>query len=97
MKFNGHELVDELRTIQGKATIQICSQFIEKYPSIISSGKEQMGPESFYPRRNPEDSQLNINNSILDQFDLLRIVDNDRYPAFFNHRGCKYKIKIEKY
>jgi len=27
---------------------------------------------------------------------LLRIVDNQRYPAWFEHRGEKYKLAIEK-
>jgi len=28
---------------------------------------------------------------------LLRIVDNEKYPAFFELNGCKYKLKVEKY
>mgnify|MGYP004005514989 CR=1 FL=1 len=96
MKFSGHELIDELRAIQGKTTIQMCSQFIDQYPTILKTKKEQIGSESFYSRRNPKDSELNTNKTIVEQFDLFRIVDNDRYPAYFDHMGFRYKIKIEK-
>ena len=51
---------------------------------------------SNYTRRTPEDSKLDINKSIADQFDLLRIVDKKRYPCFIEHRGHKYKITMEK-
>ena len=30
------------------------------------------------------------------QFDLLRVVDTERYPAFFDCRGRRYIVKIEK-
>jgi hypothetical protein len=30
------------------------------------------------------------------QFDLLRTVDNDKYPAWFELRGARYVLKIEK-
>ena len=37
-----------------------------------------------------------IKKSILSQFDLLRIVDNKNYPAFFKIYGKKYILKISK-
>lgn len=74
----------------------MCERFVELYPSIIACGKEQEGEESFYPRRRPEDSRIDIGKSIKDQFDLLRVVDNERYPAFFEYNGCRYVLKIER-
>jgi methionyl-tRNA formyltransferase len=94
MHFDGHELVDELRKEQGKKTISMVKELVSRPLPLI--GKKQEGPESFYPRRRPQDSELDINKSIADQFDLLRVADNERYPAFFNHRGHKYLIKIYK-
>lgn len=93
--FEGTELVNELRHIQGQATVDICIEFISKYPSVLRDAQEQVGEESFYPRRRPIDSQLDVNKTISEQFDLLRIVDNNKYPAWFEHRGKKYVIKIE--
>lgn len=95
MAFKGTELVDELRHIQGQATVNICLEFVRSYPAILGEARIQVGEESFYPRRRPEDSKLDVSKTIAEQFDLLRIVDNHKYPAWFEYRGKKYKIKIE--
>ncbi len=94
ISFEGHELIDELRRKQGEKTIELVKKFIDDYPNNIS--KKQSGDATFYLRRNPKDSELDIHKSIAEQFNLLRVVDNDRYPAFFNFLGHKYIIKIEK-
>ena len=58
--------------------------------------KEQIGEESFFKKRGAEDSELDTEQSIKDQFNLLRVVDNEKYPAFFEHLGKKYILKIYK-
>ena len=55
----------------------------------------QTGEETFYKKRNSENSKLDIDKSIKEQFNLLRIVDNDSYPAFFEVDGNRYILKIE--
>ena len=94
VKFEGHELVDELRQKQGEKTVELVKKFIDNYLSII--GKKQTGVESFYERRTSESSELDINKTIAEQFNLLRVVDNERYPAFFSYQGHRYIIKIFK-
>ncbi|MFC1540567.1 hypothetical protein ACFL4J_00850 [Candidatus Margulisiibacteriota bacterium] len=54
------------------------------------------GEESFYPKRAPKDSELSMNVPLRDLFNKLRVVDNDRYPAFFVNKGKKYLLKIHK-
>ena len=83
-----------MREAQGNATIELITEVIARYPDI--SGRNQSGEASFYPRRTPKDSELDINKSIEEQFNLLRIVDNNYYPAFFIRKGTKYILKIEK-
>ena len=90
----GDELVNEIRSKQGKSTIDLCYYFVKNYKNI--SGKKQLGKSSFYRKRNSDDSELNINQTILEQFNLLRVCDNKRYPAHFYHMGQKYVIKIYK-
>ena len=89
----GYELCDELRKIQGTYSIKICFDF------IINGGPkkviDQVGKATYYRRRTPKDSELSINKTIIEQFDLLRTVDNERYPAFFKYKGRKFKIMIE--
>jgi len=94
MEFEGHELVDELRLRQGEKTIELVLKFIENYPKV--KGRKQKGKESFYPRRTPKNSEININKTLKEQFNLLRVVDNKKYPAFFNYSGRKYILKIFK-
>lgn len=48
-----------------------------------------MGKESFYPKRSPKDSELDINKSLNEQFNLLRIASNEDFPAFFYKDGKK--------
>jgi methionyl-tRNA formyltransferase len=90
----GHELVEELRQKQGEKTIALILKFINQYPDIKK--KPQVGSESFYPRRTPKDSQLDPQKTIEEQFNLLRVCDNEKYPAFFYKDGIKYLLKIEK-
>ena len=94
--FEGHELVDDLRYKQAGATLDLCKRFVINYPSSIDSHHTQAGGETFYKRRSSEDSELNPNKSIKDQFNLLRIVDNKKYPAFFEQSGYLYQLKISK-
>ena len=94
MHFEGHELVDELRHMQGQKTIELCLRFLQA-PSP-PQGRPQQGGESFYPRRTPKDSELDVNRTIAEQFNLLRVVDNERYPAFFKVNGKNYIIRIFK-
>ncbi|BAN36701.1 hypothetical protein SCD_n02902 [Sulfuricella denitrificans skB26] len=96
MEFEGHELIDELREEQASATIKLCKRFVDGYPQILDQAREQVGEESFYPRRREADSELDLTQSLESQFDLLRVVDNQRYPAFFQYEHKRYSLKIEK-
>jgi len=62
----------------------------------MNQAREQSGDESFYPRRRPDDSRLDPSRTLAEQFRLLRVVDNDRYPAFFEWRGSMYTLRIRK-
>lgn len=93
-EFEGHELLPEMHKVQGKKINELVLDFVKKYPNL--KGIEQSGEESFFERRSAENSKLNIEQSIKEQFNLLRVVDNDKYPAFFEYNGKKYILKIFK-
>lgn len=95
-EFEGTELIDEMRQAQAIKTIELCRNFIDNYPDIIGQARAQSGVESFYPRRRPKDSELDITRTIEQQFNLLRVVDNQSYPAFFTIAGKRYNLKIER-
>ena len=91
---NGTELSDEIRNIQGMQILNIIKKFLIKYPKVKS--KKQIGKGNFNKRRYPKDSQLDVNKTIKQQFNHLRINDNELYPSFFYYKGQKYIIKIYK-
>ena len=96
MYFDGTELVDELREKQAEYTIKLCSTFVSNYSSVTTKTREQTGELSYYKKREPKDSKLDSNKTIIEQFNLLRVVDNDRYPAYFYLNGNRYIIKIQR-
>ena len=91
---DGTELSDEIRYIQGIQFLNIIKKFLIKYPNVKS--KKQTGKGNFNKRRYPKDSQLDINKTIKQQFNHLRVNDNELYPSFFHYKGQKYIVKIFK-
>lgn len=95
MQLNGHELVDEIRKEQAHVTFHLCRYFLEQYPAISSMGVKQVGSASVYPRRRPEDSEIDPDKTIREQFNLLRVADNKSYPVIFNLDDSVYTIRID--
>ncbi len=94
IELDGTELMKDWQRKLALKTVTLCTRFIEKYDSM--KGKEQKGIESFYRKRKPVDSRLDIDKTIKEQFNLLRTVDNENYPAFFEIAGQKYILMIKK-
>lgn len=90
--FEGTELYEEIRSKQAQATILLINDFINLYPNF--ERKKQVGEDSFYPKRRGKDSELDINKSIRENFNLLRIGNNECWPSFFIYKDKKYLIKI---
>ncbi len=88
----GYELCDELRQLQGAKTLEICTLFLRDYPTCTPT--PQSGETTFFERRTSADSRLDPDKTIREQFSLLRTVDNERYPAFFELDGNGYEIHI---
>tara|TARA_B100001121_G_C18567008_1_gene563179 strand:+ start:136 stop:777 length:642 start_codon:yes stop_codon:yes gene_type:complete len=94
VNLSGTELSDDLRKIQADTTFDMVLNYISKYPKNKSFAQE--GEGSWYRKRTPQDSELDINKTIKEQINLLRIVDNDLYPAFFFYKDEKFVITIRK-
>ena len=90
------DLIDDWRRKLSKTSNSLIMDFVDRYPDSVNNARDQVGNPSFYPKRRPGDSQLDINQSIFQQFNKLRIVDNENYPAFFEINGSEFTIKIEK-
>lgn len=50
--------------------------------------------QAFTKKRDAKDSESDTTKSIDAQFNLLRIVSNEEFPAFFYKNGRKYILKI---
>ena len=92
LHLDGCELNNKIKHKQGIITIKMIQNFIDNYESIV--GIPQTGKGSVYRKRITKDSELDINKSIKEQINLLRIVDHKRYPAHFYVGNKKYVLKI---
>jgi len=91
----GHELLPEINEKLFAAELLLMTQAVEQFESIKPI--DQVGdPGPYMNKRSPADSQLDPYKTIAEQFDLLRVVDSQRYPAFFSYQEKRYLIKIEK-
>lgn len=89
---DGYELYYDLRRKQANKTIELCIRFLKEYAELKPIN--QNGRSTYYRRRTPEDSKLDIDKTIRSQFNLLRICSNDDFPAFFYVNEKKYILKI---
>ncbi|MBL0703300.1 MAG: UDP-4-amino-4,6-dideoxy-N-acetyl-beta-L-altrosamine N-acetyltransferase [Sulfurospirillum sp.] len=94
LELTGYELNAELREKQANFTMDMCLEFIDNYDKY-KTAKKQSTQETFYKKRDKQASELDIDKTIKEQFNLLRIVDNENYPAFFQLDGNRYILKIE--
>lgn len=91
----GHELLPEINAKLFDAELLLMTQAVEQFKSV--EPMQQKGdPGPYMAKRTPANSQLDPYKTIAEQFNLLRVVDSQRYPAFFDYRGKRYLIKIEK-
>ena len=91
---SGKELVADLRNLIGEKTVELCRRFLsEPGPA---PGVPQAGEPTYHRRRTPDDSELDPDASLRSQFNLLRTVDNNEFPAYFYRDGARYVLKIER-
>lgn len=94
VELDGTELYDEIHAKLGNKIIEMAVRYINNYPM---KAHKQNGEPTYYRKIiNSIDHEIDINKTIREQFDLLRIGDNNRFPSFFNLNGQKYIIKIYK-
>lgn len=91
----GWELLPEIHHILGRKIIEMCEAFAAKWPAILATGVPQEGESTYYKKRSAANSRLDPTKSIADQFNLFRVVDNEKYPAYFELFGKRYILKIE--
>ena len=94
IRLRGDEFIDELRAAQWRVTQKLCERVMARYPDSLIDAEPQKGEASYYVRRRPIDSRLELEKTIADQIQLLRVVDNRRYPAFIEWRGRRIRLEV---
>lgn len=92
---DGHELLPEINALLFSVELELMTRAVREFGSV-EPVPQRGDPGPLLPRRTPEDSGLDPGKTLAEQFELLRVVDNRRYPAFFDYRGKRYRILIEK-
>lgn len=91
-----HALWDEINRLLFAATFELVDYAVAHADDVKPQPQDATITPTYHRRRTPADSALDVGKSIAEQFDLLRICDPDRFPAYFDHLGHRYKLILEK-
>lgn len=92
-----HFLWDEINASLFRGEVGLMNWAVENCKTVAPLEQDMNIQPTYWPRRTAQDSCLDINKTIAEQFDLLRVCDPHRYPAFFEINGQKYKLILEKF
>lgn len=88
-------LFDEINDLIFNSELELMNFAIENY-NIVKPKKQPNIDGVYWSKRSPKDSVIDINQTISEQFDLIRVCDPKRFPAYFYKDGVKFNIIIEK-
>lgn len=91
----GHELFDEINEKLFSAELALMDLAVSQFGQLKPQPQPNRKP-TYYRKRAPEDSRLDPDQTIAQQIDLLRVVDPERFPAYFDLRGHRYIVTIRK-
>ena len=77
---------DTLKSLQSKVyktEPKLILDAIKKLDSGDPYTKQNENDASIFPKRTPEDSEIDPNKTILELYDDIRACDPDNFPAFF--------------
>jgi methionyl-tRNA formyltransferase len=87
-------LYDEINRKIFNAELRLMEFAINNFHNIIAQPQSNNN-STYWPKRSIEDSELDLNKTINEQFDTIRVADPNRFPAFFYKNGKKFILKIE--
>lgn len=89
-------LWDEINHLLFTAEIQLIDFALASYGRIQPQEQSKDVEPTYYRLRTPQDSRIDPQQSLADQFNLIRVCDPYRFPAFFKYRGQRFALKLEK-
>jgi methionyl-tRNA formyltransferase len=95
MRLEGHELYDEINDALFAIEFDLMDYAVDHFDTVSPHPQDDR-PATYLSRRTPKDSRVDPCRSLAEQFDLLRVADPERFPAFFDYRGHRYILRVEK-
>ena len=89
-------LLKDILEILSKAHVELFDYAVSNFKNMRSVPQSSEQLPTYYQKRNPEDSMLNINATIAEQFNLMRAADPERFPSFFEIHGKRFNLIIER-
>ncbi len=89
-------LWNEINHLLFTAEVELMDFAVRSFGEIAPYSQPSPAEATYLRQRTAEDSRIDAHKSIADQFDLIRVCDPSRYPAFFDHRGQRYSLRLEK-
>lgn len=96
ISLDGTELYDEINEKLFSVELELLDFAVQQFHEIEPRPQPSGVDGRRYRLRKPADSELDPECSIADQFDLLRVCDPNRFPAYFRYRGQTYRVRLEK-
>lgn len=89
-------LWDEINRTVFDAELKLMDFAVKNFVAIEPQAQSTFIEPTYHLKRTPEDSKIDPEKSIEEQFNLVRVCDPDRFPAYFELHGCRYTIRLEK-
>jgi methionyl-tRNA formyltransferase len=89
-------LWNEINHMLFQAELKLIEFAIKNYQLVEPQPQTSEVSTVIYPRRTEANSRIDPFKSIAEQFDLIRVCDPVRFPAFFDYLGNRYLFKVEK-
>ena len=89
-------LWDEINRAVFDAELKLMDFAVDNFGVTQPQAQSSLIEPTYHRKRSPNDSKVDAQKSIEEQFDLIRVCDPDRFPAHFDLHGHKYTIRLEK-
>lgn len=86
------EVLDKKRSIGIKKCFEGILEELKQGYIVL---RVQTGQDSISPRRTPDDSELDPNETLLNLWDKIRVCNNEKFPAFFKLNRKKIILRYE--
>lgn len=91
-----HALWNEINVRLFEKEIELIDFAVSNFKIVSPKPQDPNIEPTYYPRRTPDNSAIDPFKSIESQFDKIRICDPERFPAYIELYGERYKIILEK-